>query len=68
MTSLEGVPFRVVVGADLAILVSAGTRSCPLPTLVNGTLMARRQSISSVGHLLAASDGCYPSSEALRDG
>jgi hypothetical protein len=42
MTSLEGVPHRAVVGADLRIGVSDSNRGLPLLTLANGTLMARR--------------------------
>jgi hypothetical protein len=55
MTSLEGCPHIVVAGSDLGVRVAADSRSCPVITLVNGTLMARRminlrQVISSVGH------------------
>jgi hypothetical protein len=42
MTSLEGVPPGAVVGADLHVGVSGGSRGLPLFTLANGTLMARR--------------------------
>jgi len=42
MTSLEGVPPRPVVGADLHAGVPGGSGGLPLFTLANGTLMARR--------------------------
>jgi hypothetical protein len=42
MTSLEGVPHRAVVGADLHVGVAGGNRGLPLVTLANGALMARR--------------------------
>jgi hypothetical protein len=38
MTSLEGVCRVAVTAADLATPMPAGTRSCPLLTLVNGPL------------------------------
>jgi hypothetical protein len=41
MTSLEGVPHRAVVGADLHVGVAGGSRGLPLLTLANGTLMAQ---------------------------
>ena len=41
MTSLEGVPHRAVVGADLHVGVAAGSRGLLPLTLANGTLMAR---------------------------
>jgi hypothetical protein len=41
MTSLEGVPRIAVVGGDLPVGVSDGSRGLPLVTLANGTLMAR---------------------------
>jgi hypothetical protein len=41
MTSLEGVPLGVVVGADLHVGVAGGKRGLPLLTLANGTLMAQ---------------------------
>jgi hypothetical protein len=55
MTSLEGCPHIVAAGSDLGVRVAADSRSCPVITLVNGTLMAQRttaarQIISSVGH------------------
>jgi len=39
--SLEGVPRMAVVGADLHVGVTGGSRGLPLLTLANGTLMAR---------------------------
>jgi hypothetical protein len=42
ITSLEGVPGRAVVGPGLQVQVPGGVRGCPLVTLANGTLMARR--------------------------
>ena len=41
MTSLEGAPPPAVMGADLHVEVSGGSRGLPPVTLVNGTLMAR---------------------------
>jgi hypothetical protein len=37
MTSLEGVPRRAVVGADLPAGVTGGSRDLPLLTLANST-------------------------------
>jgi hypothetical protein len=40
MTSLEGVPRRAVMGADLHVGVTGSSRGLPLITPANGTLMA----------------------------
>jgi hypothetical protein len=38
MTSLEGCPHIVVAGSDLGVRVAADSRSCPVITLVTGTV------------------------------
>jgi hypothetical protein len=39
MTSLEGVPLGVVVGADLHVGVAGGNRGLPLLTLADGAVI-----------------------------
>jgi hypothetical protein len=50
MTSLEGVPQRVVRPADVHVFLSGGGRDSPLVAVANGTLMARRSSWSWCAH------------------
>jgi hypothetical protein len=47
-TSLEGVPHGAVVGADLHVGVTGGSRGLPLLTLANGMLMERRSGSSGL--------------------
>jgi hypothetical protein len=51
MTSLEGVPHRMVRALDLRIVVTGATSCRLLLTLANGTLMARRPSVFQAGRI-----------------
>jgi hypothetical protein len=63
MTSLEGVPRMAVVGADLHVGVTGGSRGLPLLTLANGRFMARQP--CSQSSLIMVSEWAPPDSTIL---